>query len=79
MRNDVCVGLRYREPFVPRDDSFADRRPESVVVAKVVVQHLVGHDASAWVAQQVSVFRQMRDDVRNFQRCRLLASLASKG
>lgn len=71
-RYDICIGLRYRKRFVPRDDSFADWRPDFVVVAEVVVKRLVGHDASAWIAEQVSVFWQMGDDVRNFRLCRLL-------
>jgi hypothetical protein len=71
-RYDICISLQYRKRFVPRDDSFADQCSDFVVVAEVVVERLVGHDASAWIAQQVPIFWQMGDDVRNFQLCRLL-------
>jgi hypothetical protein len=37
-----------------------------------VVECLVGHDASAWIAQKVPIFWQMGDDVRNFRLRRLL-------
>lgn len=71
-RYDICVGLRYRKRFVPRDDNFADQCSDFVVVVEVAVERLVGHDASAWFAQQVPIFWQMGDDVRNFRLRRLL-------
>jgi hypothetical protein len=43
-----------------------------MVVAEMVVKRLVGHHASAWIAQQVSVLWQMEDDVRDFRLRRLL-------
>jgi hypothetical protein len=42
-----------------------------VVVAEVVVESLVGYDASAWSAQQVTMVWQIGDDIRNFGFCRL--------
>jgi len=69
---NVRIGLRYWKRFVPRDDSFADQCSDFVVVAEVVVECLVGHDASAWIAQQVLIFWQMGDDVLNFRLRRLL-------
>jgi hypothetical protein len=69
---DICIDLRYRKRFVLRDDSFADQFSDCVVVAEVVVERLVGHNAPAWIAQQVSMFWQVGNDVRNFRLCRLL-------
>jgi hypothetical protein len=37
----------YQKRFVPRDNSFADEAPDFVIVAEVMVERLVGHDASA--------------------------------
>jgi hypothetical protein len=71
-RYNICIGLRYRKRFVPRDDGFAGRCPDFVVVAEVVVECRVGHHASAWFAQQVRILWQVEDDVRNFRLRRLL-------
>lgn len=71
-RYDICIDLRNRKRFVPRDDSFADQCSDFVVIAEVVVERLVGHDASAWIAQQVPIFWQMGDNGWNFRLRRLL-------
>jgi hypothetical protein len=61
-KHDICVGLRYSETVVLRDDDFAERRAELVVVAEVVVEGFVRYNAAIWAAQQVPILRCMVDN-----------------
>jgi hypothetical protein len=39
--------MRYGDTLVPRDDSFAKSVLDVVMVAKIIVERFVGHDAPA--------------------------------